>query len=112
MGLVFLLAKPIINLAYGPSFAPSILALKILSAAVFMSFLSHVWLFTLTALNKQKIYTWAVGLGMVINISLNWLFIPLYSLYAAAWTTVITELITGLIIFFACQKYLNKTPNN
>lgn len=108
MALVFWLAEPIINLSYGASFAPSIPALKILTVAVFISFLAHVWLFTLTALGKQKTYTWAVGTGMVINIILNWIFIPKYSLYAAAWTTVITELITGLIIFLACQKYLFK----
>jgi len=112
MGLVFWLAQPIINLAYGQAFAPSILALKILTIAVFLSFLAHVWLFTLTALGKQKIYTWAVALGMIINIVLNLIFIPRYSLYAAAWTTVATEFITAIIIFIACQKYLFKIPNN
>lgn len=107
LGLVFFTASPLIRIAYGPSFSPSRPALQILAVAVFFSFLSHVLLFTLTALNKQSIYTWAVGLGMVLNIALNLALIPRYSLYGAAWATVITELFTGLMLFIACQKLLS-----
>ncbi len=106
MGCVFIASEKIILIAYGEAFIESVSVMKILTLGVFMSFLAHVWLFTLTALKQQAIYTWAVGIGMGMNILLNVIFIPKYSLYAAAWTTVATEVLTGLIIFVACQRSL------
>lgn len=99
-------AQWIIPFLYGDAFIPAVRAVQILALGVGLSYVSHVWLFTLTALNKQIIYTWAVGIGMALNIILNAIFIPHYSLYAAAWTTVVTEFITGCIIFVGCHYYV------
>ena len=111
MAAIFIAAPFIIEHIYGKEFLPAIPVLRILTLAVFMSYVSHVWLFTLTALKKQHFYTWAVGLGMIVNIILNYIFIPKLGIIAAGWTTVITEVITGGIIFISCQYLLCKAEN-
>ncbi|MGB0757138.1 MAG: flippase [Patescibacteria group bacterium] len=108
MGTLWFAAEPIILQFYGAQYSPAVPVLKILTIAVFLSYVSHVWLFALTAIKKQHMYTWAVGAGMIINVILNIIFIPQYSLYAAAWTTVATEIITGSVIFGSCQYFILK----
>lgn len=40
----------------------------------------------------------ATGIGVVTNIILNLIFIPRYGLTAAAWTTLVTELVAATIM--------------
>lgn len=108
LGLATAIAKWLIIYIYGIEFAPAVNTFYILALAVFFSFLAHVWLYTLNALGKQLTYTLATGLGMIINIVLNFYWIPKFSYLGAAWATVLTEIITGLIIFALVEYYLSK----
>ena len=105
---VYFLADKIILLIYGSQYTPSILALKILVVAVFFSYFSHVFLFTLTAMNKQKIYTYVTAIGCIFNLIANFIFIPKYSFIGASWTTVSTEFLTGFLLLIFVGKLLNK----
>ncbi|TSC96072.1 MAG: polysaccharide biosynthesis protein [Parcubacteria group bacterium Athens1014_10] len=116
---IYFLADKIIILLYGSQYTPSILALKILVIAVFFSYFSHVFLFTLTAMNQQKIYTYITAVGCAFNLIANFIFIPKYSFIGASWTTVATELITGLLLLIFVTKLLKNfapakivNPNN
>jgi len=106
LGIAALIARHIIPLLYGQEFLPAVKIFYILALAVFFSYLAHVWLYTLNALGKQKIYTWATAIGMTLNLVLNFIFIPRYSYIGAAWTTVATEIVSGVIIFVACEKLM------
>ncbi len=108
LGITTAIAKWLIIYIYGIEFSPAVNIFYILSLAVFFSFLAHVWLYTLNALGKQLTYTLATGLGMIINIVLNFYWIPKFSYLGAAWATVLTEIISGLIIFGLVEYYLNK----
>lgn len=108
LGLSALIAKYLIPLLYGDKFLPAVTIFYILTIAVWFAYLANVWLYTLNALGRQKIYTWATALGMVLNLILNFIFIPRYSYLGAAWATVITEIIVGLIIFIACERVFKK----
>lgn len=103
---VYFLAEKIILLLYGAQYVPSVLALKILVLAVFFSYFSHVFMFTLTAMNKQKIYTYVTALGCIFNLITNFIFIPKYSFIGASWTTVATEFLTGLLLLIFVAKSL------
>ncbi len=103
LGIANLSIKHVIIFFYGSEFIPAIHIFYILTLAVWFAYLSHVWLYTLNALGKQSIYTAATAIGMVINLILNFKWIPTYSYWGAAWATVITELIIGLIIMTACE---------
>ncbi len=108
LGISAIIAKWLIIYIYGAEFTPAINIFYILALAVFFSFLAHVWLYTLNALGKQLTYTVATGFGLIINIGLNFYWIPKFSYLGAAWATVLTEIITGLIIFALVEYYLSK----
>jgi len=108
LGISSLIIKYLIPLLYGNSFLPAVNIFYILTIAVFFSYLANVWLYTLNALGKQKIYTIASAVGLIINLALNFLLIPKYSYFGAAWATVITEIVASLIIFVACEIILRK----
>jgi len=108
LGLACAVARWLIPYFYGVQFSPAIQIFYILALAVFFSFLSHVWLYTLNAIGKQGGYTIATGFGMVLNIALNFYWIPKFSYLGAAWATVLTEIITGLTIFGLTEYYLYK----
>jgi O-antigen/teichoic acid export membrane protein len=40
----------------------------------------------------------------VVNLGLNFIFIPLYGIYAAAWSTLVSFFIYGVIVFIMAQK--------
>jgi O-antigen/teichoic acid export membrane protein len=108
LGLASLLAKWLIPYFYGQQFTPAIQVFYVLALAVFFSFLSHVWLYTLNALGRQSSYALATGFGVLLNIILNFYWITKFSYIGAAWATVLTEIITGLIIFSLTEYYLYK----
>lgn len=108
LGIASAIAKWLIIYIYGVEFTPAVNVFYILALAVFFSFLAHVWLYTLNALGKQITYTIATGLGMIINIGLNFYWIPKFSYLGAAWATVLTEIITGLMIFALAEYFLSK----
>lgn len=108
LGIAVFISRYLIPVVYGEAFLPAVKIFAILAVAVFFSYLSQVWLYTLNALGRQRLYTWATALGMVLNITLNWYLIPIYSYLGAAWATVITELITGGIIYAACETVFKK----
>lgn len=104
-GTNFIFAPLGIALIAGDKFAGSIPALQILSLALIVSYFNHLNGYTLIALGKQW-YSFVIAIGaLTLNIVLNWIFIPIYSYYAAAFITFITE---GMIVL-ATLLILHKT---
>ncbi len=79
-------------------------AFQLLSIAIFFGFINIFSSFSLIALNKQKkvliINAFIVFIGVIINIIL----IPMMGLKGAALSTVITEIILSILLFFQLQK--------
>lgn len=76
-----------------PEFADSVGVLRILVFATFISYLNHLTGYSLIAFGRQKIFL-VIGLfALLFNVSLNLVFIPQFSYFAAAVITVMTELI-------------------
>ncbi|MFC1789597.1 oligosaccharide flippase family protein [Patescibacteria group bacterium] len=103
------LAPKIISFIYDQSFAPSILAFQILIIMAGIIFLYSAFYQVLIAANQQRNIFWAVLSGAIINITLNLILIPKFSLYGAAFSTVITHL---LVFFFLFRFTLKFTPVN
>jgi len=101
------LGPKIIGFLYNPSFAPSILAFQILIIMVGIIFMYNAFYQVLVAADQQKKIFWAVLSGAIINVILNLIWIPKYSLYGAAFSTVIAHL---LIFFFLFKFTLKFTP--
>ena len=101
------LAPRIIDFIYDSSFAPSILAFQILIVMIGIIFIYNAFYQVLIAADQQKKIFWAVLSGAIINVILNLILIPKFSLYGAAFSTVITHL---LIFFFLFKFTLKFTP--
>ena len=92
--LVFF-SQPILFLVAGPTFAASAPLLQILSLALVIMFFGNLFGFALVAMGRQTFLLRLYLALAVFNACANFVFIPLYGAAAAAWTTVLTELIAA-----------------
>ncbi len=102
-----ILAPKIIDFIYDPSYFPSILAFQILLIMAALSYIGNPFGQALIISNQQKRLFWIALSGAIVNIGLNLILIPKYSLYGAAFTTVITLF---LILFLLYKFTLKFTP--
>ncbi len=109
-GLV--LAPRIIDLVYGPSFSPSILAFQILIIMTGIMFFMGPCSQILVVSNQQKKYFWIAGSGAIVNIILNLILIPKYSLYGAAIATLITFFLMFILFLVSTAKFTSIKPLN
>ena len=87
-----ILAKPIINLIAGKEFFASTPILQILIFATGIIFLAHLTTFSVVAIEKQKAMMKYYIIAAISALILYFIFIPIYSYWAAAIITVLVEL--------------------
>lgn len=103
---ITILAPQIIPLFYGKSYKTSVLALQILSWGLALIFINCICQVSLNATNKQRINVLVMFVGIIINVSLNLVLIPHFSIIGASIATVITELIITYLSFYFLVKYV------
>lgn len=102
----FILAPIGIAVVAGDRFTGSVLALQILSLALIVSYLNHLNGYTLIALGKQWHSLSIAIVALIVNLALNIWLIPLFSLYAAAGITFVTETIIAVLSFLVIKKII------
>lgn len=107
-----ILAQPIIDFIYDASYFPAILALQILIVMAGFAFLNAPFSQVLIAADQQKKIFWVTFFGAIINIILNIVLIPRFSLYGAATATVITYIFMFFIYFGFTNKFTLIKPLN
>ncbi|MFW9875781.1 MAG: flippase [Candidatus Thorarchaeota archaeon] len=100
-----MLALPIINLLYGQEYLDGTLAFQILVWTAAIIYISIVYGNSLQACDRQKISLIGVGIGAGINIILNFILIPYFSLNGAAIATLLTELLVFIFMYFQLNKF-------
>lgn len=110
VGLAFL-AKPVVGLLGGENFDASAQVLQILTVAIGLIFMGNLLGKTAIVLKKQVWAAWIYFIGVIVNLSANFYFIPQYSYLGAAFTTVITELVVAGLLFLIVYKTYNWCPN-
>jgi O-antigen/teichoic acid export membrane protein len=108
---LLVLSMPIVVLIGGRDFADSASVLKVLSIAVGLIFFGNLFGSSIIALNKQKIGAYIYLSGMIFNIITNLIFIPKYSYFGAAWTTVTTELLVTILMFWLIYRNIKYFPS-
>ena len=101
---LFMLSKETILIVAGEEFVQGAFALRLLSVAIIFSL--YAYMLTqciLIPLRKEKIVFTATLASAITNIVLNLRLIPKWGFNAAALTTLIAELITLLIVMYACR---------
>ena len=107
----FFLSQRLVVLVGGEDFILSGGVLNILIIATGIIFLGVLFSNMIIALEKQKTLTYIYGLGAVINLVTNFIFIPRYSYYGAAGTTVLTELVVTVLMVVVIYRTLEVFPS-
>lgn len=92
----------------GQPFAPTGVTIAFLSPIIlFIAWSNVIGTQYLMPVNRVRDYTVSVTLGAVVNIVLNFGFIPLWGLYGAAYATALSELIVTVYQIWVVRKDLD-----
>ncbi len=98
-----LFASPVIPKFFGNDYLPTVRVLQVCVWYVPFAYLGMVRDIWILAKQKQR-YLWLTnGLGVVTNIALNYLLIPLFGPIGASLATVVTQVFTNFILTFLIQ---------
>ena len=98
---VLVASAEIVNLLFGPDFVQGHNALKILMGAFIAICFGYVGGSMIIVLRLQRIFIRYAVVALVINVGLNLIFVPKYGYIAAAWITLITEVVVQVLTLHA-----------
>jgi len=102
--LLFIFSGFIVNFLYTNRYADAVIVVKILAAGFIGMGLNNLTGITLNGMGFFKVVMYITLYGLILNVILNFLFIPVYGIIAASIITVATE----YFIFFMQFYYLRK----
>jgi O-antigen/teichoic acid export membrane protein len=108
--ILFATAEPLVRLVFGPAFAPTSAALRILLIAVVMIFVYTPSFQAMIVFDRQRTLFWSLLLGAGVNVVLNLALIPPYGLYGAAWATVATHAVLLCELLLMAHRYTPVRP--
>jgi O-antigen/teichoic acid export membrane protein len=100
----FLLSEEIILFLYGKNFTPSILAFKILIPITGLTLFVTLVESVLTTIGRQKYVFYLTGPTAALNIVLNIVLIPRYSLYGAGVATLLSYIFLFLFSLIVLKR--------
>jgi O-antigen/teichoic acid export membrane protein len=101
----FLFSEKIITLIYGDQFVGAVIALQILIFSCIIVFARSPFERLLESSNSQLSITKIFIIGLITNIFLNLIFIPLYSYIGAGIITVCTDLVVISLLIFVTRNF-------
>ncbi|MBU0732200.1 flippase [Patescibacteria group bacterium] len=102
---VYLIRGPLVEWIYAGKYDMAIPILGILVWS-FMLNLINRFPFILNAANLAQIITFQAGLGVLLNVGLNFILIPNFGTIGAAWATVATEVLAiAVLTYFGLYRY-------
>jgi O-antigen/teichoic acid export membrane protein len=104
LALTLAAAGPIVELLFGPDYVSGASILPILLASFVPICIGNVAGNMVIATDLQKRYIWYAALGLLINVPLNFVLIPHYGIEAAAWITLLTEVVVVSLTLFAVLR--------
>ncbi len=87
----WLFATPVVALLYGSDFSEAGLATSIVVSGEALAFVSALLVVVLIAVGRHRAYPVITLAGLAVNVGLNLVLIPRYSLEGAAGATLVTE---------------------
>jgi O-antigen/teichoic acid export membrane protein len=104
--IIAFFSDELIAVLYGTKYQQSSVVLSILIFSVAIIMPSTILGTTIRAIDKQVVSAWVTGIGAALNIVLNLIFIPRFSLIGAACTTVFTELFVIITYAILIWRYV------
>lgn len=91
-----ILGNRIIDLFFGPQYTPAVIALQILIWSVVFTYMNAPFVKLFESINLQLLVTKISGFSAFINVGINYLLVPRYSLVGSSVATLITEAIVAI----------------
>jgi O-antigen/teichoic acid export membrane protein len=104
--IITVLAEPVVTLIYGSKYPEAAGLLAILAWSLAFVLPNAVLTQAALALDLERPYVWAASIAAVCNVALNFVFIVRYGPQAAAWVTIVTEVVLFAILAFALHRNL------
>lgn len=95
----------VITFVCGEAYRRSSACLSILGLAMAAIFFTYPHISILVASGRQILFAWIAGISGLVNVGLNLIMIPLFSIEGAAWATVITEVLVLLSGIFCVRRF-------
>lgn len=99
-----ILAPEIILLIFGKGYEGSIIALQVLIWTTLFVFANSAFVQLFQSINKQLTVTKIIGIGTLLNVVLNILLIPKFSLIGAGIATALAELTFTVLLIISTYK--------
>ena len=109
--VIFLIAKPEFLSRLSEGFYGSDTALQIVLFSFVLISLNIIFNFTLIAIGKQAKLLWINLTCAIFNVIGNLIFIPMLGFRGSAYTTVASQFLVLILVFFTVKKYLPFTIN-
>jgi O-antigen/teichoic acid export membrane protein len=104
--LVYIFSPLIVNIIAGDQYIKSVDSIRILLFSIPFLFINNIYYHIFIIKEKVWILVRILLFILMINIIINLVAIPRYSIIGASFSTVLTELITFLIYSFFVRRYL------
>ena len=105
MFAIRIIGKTVVVALYGLDFEQSVIPLYILTFSLAPASINRFLGYLLLGIGRQKGAALASGVGAMINVILNIMFIPMFGMSAAAFSTVISESVVAIIEMYFVNKH-------
>jgi len=105
---IFVLAHPLTQALFGPDYARSEDALRILALGLGFAFVNNAFIGALSASDRQSSFTWAAGWSLVANLVANLALIPIFGYIGASAATLMTEIVLGVAGWVLTARYIGR----
>lgn len=106
IGLI--LAPQIVHFFYGAGYEDTVLIFQLLVTVVLLRFLNQTLGVTLTAVDEQGRRARMLGLTVVVNVVLNFLLIPQWSMIGATVTAVLSEVLLFILTYLVLDNEIRR----
>jgi O-antigen/teichoic acid export membrane protein len=110
LALSLVLADPLVTLLFGREFGDAAPALPILTAALIPLSFGYLASSMVVVLGLEKKLIRYAAVGLVTNVALNLVLVPPYGFIAAAWATLVTELLVVALTLRAVLQTMEFLP--
>jgi O-antigen/teichoic acid export membrane protein len=107
---ILVLAHPLTHALFGPEYANSEPALRILALGLAIAFVNNAFIGAISAADRQSSFTWAAGWSLVANVVANVALIPTFGYQGASVATVLTEIVLGVAGWVLTARYIGRVP--
>jgi O-antigen/teichoic acid export membrane protein len=107
---LLLLGDRLIDVVYGPHFAPSVASLRVLSLSVLLKFIHGNLAMVLTSGNRQGLRTSFLAIAALASITFNYLLIPWRGALGASIASVLTDFLLLVALYVSVSRLLGDVP--